>query len=102
MIADGTISGNIAKELLEQMFATGEEPNLIADREGLENGQGHGRADRRSSTNVFAENADVVTAIKEKGLVNKRGFLVGQVMKAGGGKLDPKDVNAAVDEKLKA
>ena len=101
MLADGIISGTIAKELLERMFATGEEPNLIADREGLKLVKDTG-ALQAIIEDVFAKNADVVTAIKEKGLVNKRGFLVGQVMKAGSGKLDPKDVNAAVDEKLKA
>ena len=101
MLADGIISGTIAKELLDRMFATGEEPNLIADREGLKTVKDTG-ALQAILEDVFAKNADVVTAIKEKGLLNKRGFLVGQVMKAGSGKLDPKDVNAAVDEKLKA
>ena len=100
MIGEGTISGTIAKALLEKMFETGEEPGVIADREGLKTVRDTG-ALMAIVDKVFAENADVVTAIKEKGLVNKRGFLVGQVMKQGGGKLDAKDVNAAVDEKLK-
>ena len=100
MIGEGTISGNIGKALLEKMFVTGEEPNLIADREGLKTVKDTG-ALNAILDKVFTENADVVTAIKEKGMLNKRGFLVGQVMKAGSGKLDPKDVNAAVDERLK-
>ncbi len=101
MIEAGTISNNIGKALIERMFETGEAPELIADREGLKTVKDTG-ALNAVLDEVFAKNADVVTAIKEKGLVNKRGFLVGQVMKAGGGKLDPKDVNTAVDERLKA
>ena len=49
---------------------------------------------------VFAKNPNIIADIKEKGLVQKRGFLVGQVMKASGGKFDPKDVNLLIDEKL--
>lgn len=100
MQAEGTISGTIAKTLLEKMFVSGEAPELIAEREGLKTVKDAG-ALQAIVDKVFAENADVVVAIKEKGLVNKRGFLIGQVMKAGAGKLDPKDVNSAVDERLK-
>lgn len=100
MIAAGTISGNIAKKLIERMFETGEAPGVIADREGMKTVK-----DTAALTaildKVFAENATVVADIREKGLVQKRGFLVGQIMKAGQGKLDPKDVNTALDEKLK-
>ena len=49
---------------------------------------------------VFADNAEVVVAIKEKGLTQKRGFLVGQIMKAAQGKADPQEVNRLVDAKL--
>jgi len=101
MLAEGSISGTIAKALIEKMFATGESPDLIAEREGLKTVKDAG-ALQAIVDKVFADNADVVIAIKEKGLVNKRGFLIGQVMKAGAGKLDAKDVNAAVDERLKA
>ena len=101
MIADGTISGNLGKALLERMFETGEAPDVIAEREGLKTVKDTG-ALNAILDDVFAANADVVSAIRDKGLVNKRGFLVGQIMKAGGGKLDPKDVNVALDEKLKA
>ena len=101
MIGEGTISNNMGKALLERMFDTGDAPNAIADREGLKTVKDTG-ALNAILDDVFAKNADVVTAIREKGLINKRGFLVGQIMKAGAGKLDPKDVNTALDERLKA
>ena len=100
MLAEETISGTIAKALLEKMFETGEEPGVIADREGLKTVRDTGAllaiVDR-----VFAENRRCRDPPSgKKGWSNKRGFLVGQVMKAGGGKLDARDVNAAVDERL--
>jgi aspartyl-tRNA(Asn)/glutamyl-tRNA(Gln) amidotransferase subunit B len=100
MIAEGTISGKIAKMLLDLMYAGGEAPAVIAEREGLvtikDEGALAGIVDK-----VFAANADVVTAIREKGLTAKRAFLVGQVMKESKGKADPKDVNRLIDERLK-
>lgn len=100
MIERGDISGKLAKVLIERMYATGEDPDKIAQREGL-------IVLKDSSVlsaavdSVFAANASVVSDIIEKGLVNKRGFLVGQIMKATGGKADPADVNRLLDEKLK-
>ena len=66
MIAEGTISGNIGKALLERMFETGEAPDVIAEREGLKTVKDTG-ALNAILDKVFAENADVVTAIVEKG-----------------------------------
>lgn len=48
---------------------------------------------------VLAAHPDVVAQIRG-GRASLRGFLVGQVLKAGGGKLDPKAVNRALDESL--
>ena len=51
---------------------------------------------------VLDENPAIVADIRERGLVQKRGFLVGQVMKFSQGKADPADVNRLLDEKLNA
>lgn len=100
MIADGTISGKIAKSLIELMYSSGEDPQSIAEREGLKTVRDTGALNALIDQ-VFAENAGVVADIRERGLINKRGFLVGQVMKVSAGKFDPKDVNSLLDEKLK-
>ena len=99
MIAEGVISGKIAKALIEKMYETGEAPRPLAEREGLITLRDEA-ALVAIVEKVFADNADVVTAIREKGLVAKRAFLVGQVMKASQGKADPKDVNRLIDERL--
>jgi aspartyl-tRNA(Asn)/glutamyl-tRNA(Gln) amidotransferase subunit B len=101
LITDGTISGKIAKTLLEEMYATRREPGVIVEEKGWKTLKDEG-ALAAIVEQVFAENASLVSDIKEKGLVQKRGFLVGQVMKASQGKADPKEVNRLIDEKLNA
>ena len=101
MIERGDISGKLAKVLIERMYATGEDPDKIAQREGLIVLKDSSVLSAAVDA-VFAANASVVSDIIDKGLVNKRGFLVGQIMKATGGKADPADVNRILDEKLKA
>jgi aspartyl-tRNA(Asn)/glutamyl-tRNA(Gln) amidotransferase subunit B len=98
-IADGTISGKIAKTLIEEMFATGGDPATIIEVKGWKTIKDTG-AVRALVEKVFAENPQIVADIKERGLVNKRGFLVGQVMKASQGKADPQEVNRLIDERL--
>jgi aspartyl-tRNA(Asn)/glutamyl-tRNA(Gln) amidotransferase subunit B len=99
MITDGTISGKIAKTLIEHMYATGENPGAIAEREGLLVMRDTGALAAAVAT-VLQANSAIVSDIKEKGLVGKKGFLVGQVMKATSGKADPKEVNRLIDEQL--
>ena len=99
LITDGTISGKIAKSLIEAMYETSDAPAKIVDEKGWRTLKDTG-ALVAIVDKVFADNTEVVTAIKEKGLMQKRGFLVGQVMKLSEGKADPKDVNALIDERL--
>ncbi|MCS6776749.1 MAG: Asp-tRNA(Asn)/Glu-tRNA(Gln) amidotransferase subunit GatB [Chloroherpetonaceae bacterium] len=100
-IAEGTISGKIAKALLEEMYATGQPPDVLIEARGWTTIKDTATLSAMIDR-VFAENADVVSAIREKGQLQKRGFLVGQVMKASQGKADPKEVNRLIDEKLNA
>ena len=46
--------------------------------------------------------SEIVIAIRENGQIQKRGFLVGQVMRASQGKADPQEVNRLIDERLNA
>ncbi len=101
LVADGTINGKIAKALIEEMYVSDEKPTAIVDAKGWRTMKDTG-ALIAIVDKVFADNSDVVIAIKEKGLTQKRGFLVGQIMKASQGKADPQEVNALIDERLNA
>ncbi len=98
-INDGTISGKIAKTLIEEMYTTGNDPDAIIEEKGWKTVKDTG-AIQAMVEKVFAENPAIVADIKEKGLVQKRGFLVGQVMKASQGKADPQEVNRLIDALL--
>lgn len=99
LIAEGTISGKIAKSLLEEMYATGGEPESIVEEKGWKTIRDSG-AVQAIVEKVFADNPAIVSAIKDKGQIAKRGFLVGQVMRETQGKADPQEVNRLIDEKL--
>jgi aspartyl-tRNA(Asn)/glutamyl-tRNA(Gln) amidotransferase subunit B len=99
LIADGTISGKMAKGLFERMFETGEDPRRLAEAEGpqiKDEGAVLALLDR-----VIADNSAVWTALRA-GDEKKFGFLVGQVMKASAGKANPQEVNRLLREKMKA
>ena len=101
LMAEGTISGKIAKTLIEEMYTTGSPPTQIVEEKGWKTMKDTG-ALLAIVEKVLGENPVMVADIRERGLVQKRGFLVGQVMKASQGKADPQDVNRLLDEKLKA
>lgn len=101
LMTEGVISGKIAKTLLEEMYATGRPPVEIVEEKGWKTMKDTS-ALVAIIEKVFEENPALVADIRERGLVQKRGFLVGQVMKASQGKADPQDVNRLIDEKLNA
>ena len=87
----GVLSSTVAKEVFERMWTTGESAAEIVKREGL--GQiGDEDALGALVTQVVAANPDAVAQFKS-GRAATFGFLVGQVMKASGGKANPKLVN---------
>ena len=97
LISDGTISGRIAKDVFEIMLETGEAPaNIVKDR-GLVQLTDTG-AIEAAVDKVIAANPDKVTAVKTK--PQMAGWFVGQVMKATGGKANPKAVNDILKAKL--
>lgn len=99
MIDDGTISNKIAKQIFEEMAASGKTPRKIVDEKGLV---------QISDPSVISpivdqiikENPENVSKFKEG---NKKllGFFVGQVLKCTNGKANPKIVNKLVADKLK-
>jgi aspartyl-tRNA(Asn)/glutamyl-tRNA(Gln) amidotransferase subunit B len=99
LISNGTISGKIAKSLIEEMYATSRPPEVIVEEKGWKTITDSG-AVAAIVDSVMEANAAIVADIRDKGLVQKRGFLVGQVMKASQGKADPKEVNRLLDERL--
>jgi aspartyl-tRNA(Asn)/glutamyl-tRNA(Gln) amidotransferase subunit B len=98
LIADGTISGRIAKEVFEMMFETGKEAAAIVEEQGLRQVSDEGAIDA-AVVQVLEANADKVAEYKA-GKDKLFGFFVGQVMKATGGKANPALVNEVLKRRL--
>jgi aspartyl-tRNA(Asn)/glutamyl-tRNA(Gln) amidotransferase subunit B len=98
LIGDGTISGKIAKDVFEKMYRSGEDAQTIVSREGLRQVADAGQL-RTVVDQVLSANAKVVDDWKG-GKKAAMGFLVGQVMKATGGRANPALVNGLLVEKL--
>jgi aspartyl-tRNA(Asn)/glutamyl-tRNA(Gln) amidotransferase subunit B len=98
LMADSTINGRIAKEVLEAMMDTGEDPAAIIDARGLRQVTDTGAIDAAVDT-VLAANPDKLAEYKA-GKEKLFGFFVGQVMKAMAGKGNPALVNEALKNKL--
>jgi aspartyl-tRNA(Asn)/glutamyl-tRNA(Gln) amidotransferase subunit B len=98
LIGQGTISGTIAKQVLERMLETGEGASAIVEREGLKQESDSG-AIEAAVDKVLADNADKVAEYKG-GKQALFGFFVGQTMKAMQGKANPQVVNELLKAKL--
>jgi aspartyl-tRNA(Asn)/glutamyl-tRNA(Gln) amidotransferase subunit B len=98
LIDDGTISGKIAKTVFEKMLATGEDASVIVRREGLTQVADAGALQAMVDA-AIAGNPRAVEDFR-KGKTAAAKALVGQVMKASGGKANPAMVTRLVEEKL--
>ncbi len=98
LIDDGTISGKIAKDVFARMLASGEEAATIVRREGLTQVADAG-ALQELVDQAIAANPKAVADFKA-GKTAAAKSLVGQVMKASGGKANPAMVDRLVQEKL--
>ena len=98
LVADGTISGTIAKQVFEIMLETGEGAGAIVEERGLKQTSDTGAIDVEIDK-VLAANADKVAEYKS-GKEQLFGFFVGQTMKAMQGKGNPKLVNERLRAKL--
>ena len=98
LIADETISGRIAKDVFEEMWETGKPAGQIVEDKGLkqitDTSELDGIVDK-----IIADNPDQVAQVQE-GNQKVKGWFVGQVMKATGGKANPKLVNEILAKKL--
>ena len=98
LVADGTLSSTLAKQVFEIMLETGEGAAEIVEKRGLKQTSDTGEIDARIDE-ILAANADKVAEYKG-GKAPLFGFFVGQVMKAMGGKANPKIVNERLRAKL--
>jgi aspartyl-tRNA(Asn)/glutamyl-tRNA(Gln) amidotransferase subunit B len=97
---DGTLSTGMAREVFEAVWKGEGSPETIIESRGLKQVTDSGAIDALVQQ-VIDANPDQVQQFRE-GKQKVIGFLVGQVMKASGGKVDPKQVNALMREKLGA
>jgi aspartyl-tRNA(Asn)/glutamyl-tRNA(Gln) amidotransferase subunit B len=97
LIADGTISGKIAKDLFEIVWTEGGNPREIVEKRGLKQVTDTG-AIEKVVDEIIAKNPDKVEQVKAKPTM--LGWFVGQVIKASGGKANPQAVNDILKNKL--
>jgi aspartyl-tRNA(Asn)/glutamyl-tRNA(Gln) amidotransferase subunit B len=99
-IADGTISGKIAKEIFEAMWSGGGDADAIIKGRGLEQ-ISNIESIEKLVADVLAANPEQVAQFRA-GKTQVLGYLVGQIMKASGGKANPQQVNKILRAKLGA
>ena len=99
-IQDRTISGKLAKEVFEAMWAGEGDADTVIEKRGLR---------QITDTSAIEKVIDDVIAANPEQLAQYRagkdklfGFFVGQVMKLSKGKANPQQVNDLLIEKLKA
>ncbi len=99
LIADGTISGKIAKDVLQKMIDGGGAPGAIVEREGLKqiSDEGAIEAIARAVIDANPKQVEQFRAGKDKVI----GFFVGQVMKETRGKANPAMVNELLQRLLR-
>ncbi len=100
LVEQGRISGPTAKQVFEQMVESGQPASAIVERDGLAQIDDD-RAIATVVADVLAQQADAVAQYRG-GRTATFGFLVGQVMRATGGKANPRRVNALLKQALDA
>ena len=98
MVDKGTISLKVAREIFPEVYSSGKTPEQIVQEKGLIQVSDEGALDKIIDE-VLAKNPTQVAQFKE-GKQQVLGFLVGQVMKASGGKANPGKVNELLKKKL--
>ena len=98
LVAAGTISGKIGKDVLAVLLADGGDPAAIVTQRGLEQITDAG-AIEAAVDKVIAANPEKVEEYRA-GRTGLAGFFVGQVMRETGGAANPELVNELVSKKL--
>jgi aspartyl-tRNA(Asn)/glutamyl-tRNA(Gln) amidotransferase subunit B len=97
LMADGTISGKIAKDVFEIVWNEGGSPRVIVEARGLKQVTDVSALEKLVD-DIVAKNPDKVG----DAMTNPKaiGWFVGQVMKASGGKANPQAVNDLLKKRL--
>jgi len=98
LIEEGTISGKMAKDIVEEMYKSGKPPKAIIEEKGMVQITDEGELIKTISTIIKANPQQLkdYRGGKEKLF----GFFVGQVMKATQGKANPQMVNDLLKKML--
>jgi aspartyl-tRNA(Asn)/glutamyl-tRNA(Gln) amidotransferase subunit B len=97
LMADGTISGKIAKDVFEIVWNEGGDPRAIVETRGLKQVTDISALEKLVD-DIVAKNPDKVGDAKAN--PKAIGWFVGQVMKASGGKANPQAVNDLLKRRL--
>jgi len=98
LIADGTISGKIAKEVFDAMFDSGKDADSIVEEKGLKQISDSGEISAVIDQ-IIADNPEQADQYRQ-GNTKVAGWFTGQAMKATQGKANPQMVNELLQEKL--
>ena len=98
LIENKTISGKIAKDVFQEMFETGKNPNDIVEEKGLKQISDTSEVEKFIDQ-VLNDNKDKVEEYKS-GKDKLFGFFVGQTMKLTKGQANPNVVNDILKRKL--
>ena len=98
LIADGTISGRLAKDVFAEMVASGADPAAIVEAKGLRQVTDSGAIEAAIDA-VLTAQADKVAEYRA-GRDKLYGFFVGQIMRATQGKANPSLLNKLLRTKL--
>lgn len=98
MVEEKVISGKIAKQVLEKAFESGQPPRALVEKEGLMQISDSAELETLVEK-VVADNPESAESYRA-GKTKALGYLVGQVMKATGGKANPGLVNKLLAGKL--
>ena len=91
--------GNARDQVLPALIAGAPDPRAYMEAHGLGQVSDVG-AIQALVQSVLAAHPDPVRQLREGGKASLRGFLVGQILKAGKGRLDPRLVNEVLDQAL--
>ncbi|WP_375272166.1 Asp-tRNA(Asn)/Glu-tRNA(Gln) amidotransferase subunit GatB [Sphingomonas sp.] len=98
LVADGTLSGSLAKQVFEAMLETGDAPGKIVEERGLKQTSDTG-AIEAVIADVLEKNPKQLEQYRG-GKETLFGFFVGQTMKAMAGKANPQVVNELLKKAL--
>jgi len=98
LVADGTLSGSLSKQVFEIMLETGEDAGAIVEARGLKQTSDTGAIEAEIAK-VLDANPDKVAEYRS-GKDKLFGFFVGQTMRAMAGKANPAVVNELLKKAL--